>query len=72
MTNGLIKGRKTAFYKGYAIQWFTQFLVTKIMIYADIPGNTYICMTEFKILDTISDEEVIKVAKAKIEEIESL
>lgn len=72
MTNGLFKERKTIFINGYAIQWFSQFSTTKIMIYADIPGNRYIGMTEMTILDIISDDDVKKVAEFKIKEIESL
>lgn len=72
MTSGLIKERNTLFIKGYAVQWFSQLLRTKVMIYVCIPGNTYICMTEMTLPYVANDNEVESVAKLKIAEIESL
>lgn len=73
MTIGLVKGRKTIFINGYAVQWFSNILKrTKIMIYVRIPGNTYICMTEIT-LDYVADDfSVDSIAKEKIAEIENL
>lgn len=72
MTNGLCKGRNTAFYKGYAIQWFTDiFKCTRIFIYTNVPNNKYLHMSDIT-LDYVADEfSVISVAKCKIDTIES-
>lgn len=72
MTTGLIKGRKTIFINGYAVQWFSQLLRTKVMIYVNIPNNQYICMSEMTLPYIANDKEVESVSKGKIEEIESL
>ena len=72
MTNGLVKDRKTMFIKGYAVQWFSQLLVTKVMIYENIPHNKYVCMSEMTLPYVASKKEIESVAKLKIEEIESL
>jgi hypothetical protein len=73
MTNGLVKDRKTIFINGYAVQWFLNvFKNTKVMIYANVPNNKYVLMTEIT-LDYIADGITVEsVAKAKITEIESL
>lgn len=72
MTNGLVKERKTMFINGYAVQWFSQLLRTKVMIYANVPNNKYICMSEMTLPYIANENEVECVAKSKIEEIESL
>lgn len=74
MTNGLVKGRKTLFVKGYAVQWFTNqiFKTTKIMIYVEIPNHYYINMSEIT-LDYIADDySVEETAKECIERVEAL
>ena len=72
MTNGLVKERKTMFINGYAVQWFSQLLRTKVMIYANVPNNKYICMSEMTLPYIANENEVECVAKEKIAEIESL
>ena len=72
MTNGLVKERKTMFINGYAVQWFSQLLRTKVMIYANVPNNKYICMSDMTLPYVANEKEVECVAKSKIEEIESL
>ena len=72
MTNGLVKERKTMFINGYAVQWFSQLLRTKVMIYANVPNNKYICMSDMTLPYVANEKEVECVAKPKIEEIESL
>ena len=72
MTNGLVKERKTMFINGYAVQWFSQLLRTRVMIYANVPNNKYICMSEMTLPYVANEKEVECVAKSKIEEIESL
>ena len=72
MTNGLVRERKTMFINGYAIQWFSQLLRTKVMIYANVPNNKYVCMSEMTLPYVANEKEVECVAKSKIEEIESL
>ena len=72
MTNGLVKGRKTMFIKGYAVQWFSQLLVTKVMIYANIPHNKYVCMLGMTLPYIATDSDIESIAKLKIEEVESL
>ena len=72
MTNGLVKERKTIFINGYAVQWFSQLLRTKVMIYVNVPNNKYVCMSEMTLPYVANEKEVESVAKSKIEEIESL
>ena len=72
MANGLVKERKTIFINGYAVQWFSQLLRTKVMIYVNIPNNKYVCMSEMTLPYVANEKEVECVAKSKIEEIESL
>ena len=60
------------FINGYAVQWFSQLLRTKVMIYANVPNNKYICMSEMTLPYVANEKEVECVAKSKIEEIESL
>lgn len=73
MTNGLNKDRNTIFIKGYAVQWFSTIMrTTKIIIYVQIPGYTWISMCE-DTLDYIADDFSVKqFATEKIEEIEAL
>lgn len=73
MTSGLVKDRKTIFINGYAVQWFSTILKsTKVMVYANIPNNKYVLITDF-VIDYIADEfSVEQSAKEKIKEIESL
>ena len=73
MTNGLVKGRKTIFIKGYAVQWFSSVLKdTKIFIYICDCSHRYINMSDIT-LDYIADDFTVeRVAKEKIAEIESL
>ena len=72
MTNGLVKERKTMFITGYAVLWFSQLLRTRVMIYANVPNNKYVCMSEMTLPYVANEKEVECVAKSKIEEIESL
>lgn len=72
MTSGLIMGRKTTFIEGYAVQWFSQLLTTKVMIYVNIPNNKYVLISEMTLPYVANENEVECVAKSKIEEIESL
>jgi hypothetical protein len=72
MTNGLVKERKTMFINGYAVQWFSQLLRTKVMIYVNVPNGKYVCMSEITLPYVANEKEVECVAKSKIEEIESL
>ena len=72
MTNGLVKERKTMFIDGYAVQWFSQLLRTKVMFYVNVPNNKYVCMSEMTLPYVANEKEVECVAKSKIEEIESL
>ena len=72
MTNGLVKERKTILINGYEVQWFSQLLRTKVMIYVNIPNNKYVCMSEMTLPYVANEKEVECVAKSKIEEIESL
>ena len=72
MTNGLVKERKTMLINGYEVQWFSQLLRTKVMIYVNIPNNKYVCMSEMTLPYVANEKEVECVAKSKIEEIESL
>ena len=72
MTNGLVKERKTIFINGYGVQWFSQLLRTKVMIYVNIPNNKDVCMSEMTLPYVANEKEVECVAKSKIEEIESL
>ena len=72
MTNGLVKERKTISINGYEVQWFSQLLRTKVMIYVNIPNNKYVCMSEMTLPYVANEKEVECVAKSKIEEIESL
>lgn len=72
MTNGLVKDRKTMFINGYAVQWFSQLLTTKVIIYANIHHNKYVSMAEMTLPYVANEKEVENVAKLKIEEIESL
>lgn len=72
MTSGLIKERKTMFINGYAVQWFSQLLRTKMMIYANVPNNKWVCMTEMTLPYIANDSDIENVAKLKIAEIESL
>lgn len=70
MTSGLVKERKTIFIKGYAVQWFSQLLTTKVLFYVNIPNNQYVCMSEMT-LPYIADDNTIKnIARGKIEELE--
>ena len=73
MTLGLVKGRKTLFINGYAVQWFSSILKdTKIFIYICDCSHHYINMSDIT-LDFIADEFTVEsVAKEKITEIESL
>lgn len=73
MTNGLVKGRKTIFIRGCAVQWFSTVIkTTKLIIYVQIPGNQWISMCE-DTLDYVADDYSIKqFATEKIKEIESL
>lgn len=72
MTNGLVKERKTMFINGYAVQWFSQLLRTKVMIYVNVPSNKYVFMSEMTLPYVANEKEVECVAMSKIEEIESL
>ena len=72
MTNGLVKERKTMFINGYAVQWFSQLLRTKVMIYVNVPNNKYVCMSEMTLPCVANEKEIECAAKSKIEEIESL
>ena len=72
MTNGLVKGRKRFFYKGYAVEWFSTVMkTTKIIINAKI-DQRWGGISEIT-LDYVADDfSVEEAAKAKIDEIESL
>ncbi len=72
MTNGLVKGRKRFFYKGYAVEWFSTVMkTTKIIINAKI-DQRWGGISEIP-LDYVADDfSVEEAAKAKIDEIESL
>lgn len=72
MTSGLVKERNTMFINGYAVQWFSQLLRTKVMIYVNVTNNKYVCMSEMTLPYVANEKEVECVAKSKIEEIESL
>lgn len=72
MTNGLIKERKTMFIGGYAVQWFSQLLRTKVMIYVNVPNNKYVCISEMTLPYVADDNEIRSVANGKIEELECL
>lgn len=72
MTNGLVKERKTMFINGYAVQWFSQLLRTKVLIYVNIPNNQWICVSEMTLPYVANDNDIENVAKIKIEELESL
>ena len=72
MANGLVKERKTIFINGYAVQWFSQLLRTKVMIYVNVHNHKYICMSETTLPYVANEKEVERVAKSKIEEIEGL
>lgn len=67
MTSGLVKERKTMFINGYAVQWFSQLLTTKVMIYVNVPNNKYVCMSEMTLPYVANEKEVECVAKSKIE-----
>jgi hypothetical protein len=73
MTNGLVKGRNTIFIRGCAVQWFSTVMkTTKVIIYGQIPGNTWISMCEYT-LDYVADNfSVEQFATEKIIEIENL
>lgn len=71
MTSGLVMGRKTTFIDGYAVQWFSQLLKTKVMIYVNIPNNKYVLISEMTIPYVAEDVKTIEIiAKEKINEIE--
>lgn len=72
MTSELVKERNTMFINRYAVQWFSQLLRTKVMIYVNVPNNKYVCMSEMTLPYVANEKEVECVAKSKIEEIESL
>ena len=42
------------------------------MIYVNIPGNLWVCMSDMTLPYIANDEEVECIAKTKIEEIESV
>ncbi len=71
MTNGLVMGRKTTFIDGYAVQWFSQLLTTKIMLYVNLPNNKYVLISTM-ILPYIAEDvdTITKIARGKIEELE--
>lgn len=71
MTSGLVKERKTIFINGYAVQWFSQLLTTKVVIYVNIPNNKYVCISEMTLPYVADDNRVQIVAKGKIEELEN-
>jgi hypothetical protein len=71
MTSGLVMGRKTTFIDGYAVQWFSQLLITKVMIYVNIPNNKYVLISEMTLPYVAEDVKTIEIiAKEKIDEIE--
>jgi hypothetical protein len=72
MTSGLVMGRKTTFIEGYAVQWFSQLLTTKVMIYANIPNNKYVLISGMTLPYVAEDVKTIEViAKGKIKELEN-
>lgn len=71
MTSGLVKGRKTMFINGYSVQWFSQLLTTRVIIYVNIPNNQYVCISEMTLPYIADDNTVRNVAKGKIEELEN-
>lgn len=71
MTNGLVMGRKTTFVDGYAVQWFSQLLTTKIMLYVNLPNNKYVLISTMVLPYIAEDVKTItKIARGKIEELE--
>ena len=70
MTSGLVKDRKTIFINGYAVQWFTQLLTTRVIIYVNIPNNQYVCISEMTLPYVADDNTIKNVVKGKIEELE--
>lgn len=71
MTNGLVMGRKTTFIDGYAVQWFSQLLTTKIMLYVNLPNNKYVLILTMVLPYIVEDVDTItKIARGKIEELE--
>jgi hypothetical protein len=72
MTSGLVMGRKTTFIDGYAVQWFSQLLRTKVMIYANVPKNKYVLVSEMTLPYVAEDVKTIEIiARGKIEELEN-
>lgn len=71
-TSGLLSGTKTTFIKGCAVQWFSQLLTTKVMIYVNIPNNKYVLLCEMTLPYVAEDVKTIEIiAKNKIEEIKN-
>lgn len=70
MTNGLVNGRRTMFFKGYAVQWYEDvFGRVKAMLYVNVPNNKYVFLTDFACASDVRyvvEETTIK----KIKEIE--
>ena len=65
-------GRKTTFIDGYAVQWFSQLLRTKVMIYANVPNNKYVLVSEMTLPYVAEDVKTIEIiARGKIEELEN-
>jgi hypothetical protein len=65
-------GRKTTFFEGYAVQWFSQLLTTKVMVYVNIPNNKYVLISEMTLPYVVEDVTTIEIiAKQKIREIEN-
>lgn len=72
MTSGLISGRKTTFIGEYAVQWFSQLLTTKVMIYVNTPNNKYVLISQMILPYVAEDVKTIEIiARNKIEEIEN-
>ena len=71
MTNGLVKGRKTIFVDGYAVQWFPQLLRTKVMIYVNVPNHNYVCISEMTLPYIATEKEIESIAKLEIQDIEN-
>lgn len=71
MTSGLVKDRKTIFINGYAVQWFSQLLTTRVGIYVNIPNNQYVCASEMTLPYVADDNTIEIVAREKIEELEN-
>ena len=72
MTSGLVMGRKMTFLGGYAVQWFSQLLSTKVMIYVNVPNDKYVLVSEMTLPYVAEDVKTIEIiAKGKIRELEN-